>query len=243
MRTDFQLPPPLSGPTPHGIDQPEGPAVAPHVLRGAAAQQEDVFSGRFADQLQAAAKGLDVRLVRIVQHGVAEVVVLVAEIDVLRLNGGAGREAVHLEEAIAPVVRDLVDVIVQIFSRCRVGHVHARSAPGRIERLAVGPLGEPVLMVLEPGIVPGAGEGHEPDARREAVGADHVGRLLHAGRIRAVGPHAGKILPRAVLGNAVLPAIVDLQEVEAEGGQFLGGDFRLLDHRLSFDAPAWYQVQ
>ena len=38
------------------------------------------------------------RLVRIVQHRVAEVVVLVGEVDVLRMNGRAGREAVHLKK-------------------------------------------------------------------------------------------------------------------------------------------------
>ena len=209
----------------HRVHQPERAAERPHVLRDAAAQQEHVGARRLAHQFQTVAVRFDRRLVRIVQLRLADLIVLVAIVDVHLSRRRAGPQTVHLEEAIAPLVRNPLHDTPQVLPRPGLGHVQARAAPGRLEGLAVVVRGEPVLVVLEERIVMSAGEGHEPDAGRQAaVCVISAGDRLHAAGIRTGGAMRREVAARAVGRDAVLPAVVDLHELEAERLQVFGGE-------------------
>ena len=112
----------------------------------------------------------------------------------------------------------------QVLACARDAHIEARAAPAGLERFSVLVLVEPVLVLEEEGVVGGPGEGHEPDAGVEAERADRVGRRLHAVRVRPARAGVHELALGPVLARARLPAVVDLDEVEAEGLQFLRGE-------------------
>ena len=97
---------------------------------------------------------------------------------------------------------------------------------------AVAALDEPVLVAGEAGIVVRAGEGHEPDARRQPEPPDRVGGGLHPVGIRPLGVVLREVLRRAVAADAQLPVAVDLYELEAVGLEGLRGELGQLDDVL-----------
>ena len=87
------------------------------------------------------------------EDGVADLIVLVGELTYCCSVALPVQRPSILKIAVAPVVRDPMDESRR-YSRA-AGLVMSRQVPpqARVVGLAVGPLGEPVLMVLEPRIV------------------------------------------------------------------------------------------
>ena len=75
---------------------------------------------------------------------------------------------------------------------------------------------EPILMILEPGFLEIPGEGHEPDSGDQAMGADVIRGGLHPRGIRARGLDLREVFLRTIGLEAVLPAVVNLDERESE---------------------------
>ena len=207
----------------HGVDEAEGSSVDAHVLRSVAAEEKHLGSGGFAHQFETVAIHFDVGFIGIVEDGVADLVVFIRVVDVLHFGGAAGPEAVHFEIAKTPF-GDAMDEGADVIARGGIGHVEAGAAPAHVVRFAVGPVGEPILMVLEPGVLEISGEGHEPDSGGEAVGADIGGGGFMPEGYGPVRFHLREIFHGAIGFKTVLPAIVDLDEGEAEGPQIFGGE-------------------
>ena len=176
-----------------------------------------------ADELEAVAVGLDVRLLGIVQRCLAEPVILVTRVDIANVGGHARPQAVQLEVPVAPVAGDAVCHRPHIILRFRVGDVEAGAAPIHLERLAVLRR-EQVLLVGEARVIRCPGERHEPDPRRQTELVEFLGGLPHPRSIGPIGSMSREVPPRPVALHAGLPAVVDLDHGEPERHKVLPGE-------------------
>ena len=119
------------------------------------------------------------------------------------------------------------ETVSQEFVCAGVGHVEAGAGPLHFVETAIVVMDEVFLVVGEGGTFGVPAEGDEPEAGGHAEGVERVGGGFHAGRVGAGGLMGG------VVAVGELPLVVDLDEVEAvggegvvgEGGEFLEGFF------------------
>ena len=154
-------------------------------------------------------------------------IVLVPRVDVAHPGRRAGPQSVELEVLVAPVATDPAGHRPHILQRLRIRHIEAGAAPVHFEGFAVQSRKQELLVGKER-VVPRPRERHEPNPRRQAKLLDLLRRLRHSGRIRPIRAVRGEVASRAVELLARLPAIVDLDDREAERRQVLARKFRVL---------------
>ena len=153
---------------------------------------------------------------------VAEMILLVAVVDVNLFARGAGVEAVHLVVFHAPGTVELGNPR-QLRLHLGMGQVKAGAAPGGVVGRAIRALHKPILTVGVFRVLIVPAKRQPPQAEGQAGFFDPSRHRRDAMRIRPVGPDAIKSPARAVEMPAVLPFIVNLHDAQTERLEFFGG--------------------